>query len=255
MTANARTTPGTCFRLTLRTRVETAPGSDVWRDAVVPEEIAAAGTAVLLCDVWDDHWCQSAARRCDTLAKKMVPVVDAARAKGAQIIHAPSECMAFYEDTPQRRRMREAPFVEPPEVALPPEPPLPIDDADGGCDDLPPCPVRRAWTRQHPAIPIADEDGISDSGAEVYNHLRQQGIGTLLILGVHTNMCILKRTFGIRQMLRWGVRCVLVRDLTDTMYNPRRLPFVPHDEGTERVIEHIEKYLCPSVPSADLCCP
>ncbi len=241
------------FTLDLRTLVETVPGSNVWHERVAREEVAAVQTAVVLCDVWDDHWCKSAARRCDVLAHQMAPAVNAARAKGAQIINAPSDCMAFYENTPQRQRMREAFFVEPPTTDAPPEPPLPIDDSDGGCDDEPTCTVRRAWSRQHPAIPIADEDGISDSGTEVYNLLREKEITTLLILGVHTNMCILKRTFGIRQMLRWGVRCVLVRDLTDTMYNPRMAPFVSHDEGTEHVIAHIERYLCPTVLSADLC--
>ena len=242
------------FDLTLRTRVETAPGSDVWGERVARETVAASGTAVLLCDVWDDHWCRSAASRCAMLAGRMAPVVDAARAKGARILHAPSECMAFYEDTPQRRRLREAPAVELLETPLPlAEPPLPIDDTDGGCDDLPACPPYRAWTRQHPAVPIADGDGISDSGTEVARLLRQEDRQTLLILGVHTNMCVLKRSFGIRQMLRWGFRCVLVRDLTDALYNPRRPPFVSHEEGTERVIEHVERYLCPSVLSADLC--
>jgi nicotinamidase-related amidase len=222
-------------------------------ETVVPETIAAHETAVLLCDVWNDHWCKSAARRCDVLAYKIAPVVDAARAKGAQIIHAPSDCMSFYENTPQRARMQQAPFAQPIEEPALAEPPLPIDDSDGGCDDLPPCNVHRAWTRQHPAIRVEDGDGVSDSGTEVYNLLRQQGITTLLILGVHTNMCVLKRSFGIRQMLRWGVRCVLVRDLTDTMYNPRMAPFVPHEQGTERVVEHIETYLCPSILSEDLC--
>lgn len=241
------------FRLSLRTRVETSPGSGAWQEVLTRETIPAGQTAVLLCDVWDDHWCRSAARRCDALAHKMAPVANAARARGAQIIHAPSDCMAFYEGTPQRARMQQAPTAEP--VLGPPmvEPPLPIDDSDGGCDDLPSCPVHRAWTRQHPAIPIAAGDGVSDSGTEVVNLLRQQGISTLLILGVHTNMCVLKRSFGIRQMLRWGMRCVLVRDLTDTMYNPRMAPFVPHEQGTEQVVAHIETYLCPSILSDDLC--
>jgi hypothetical protein len=40
---------------------------------------------------------------------------------------------------------------------------------------------------------------------------------------------------------RWGINCVLVRDLTDTMYNTKKAPFVTHDEGTELVVKHIEK--------------
>jgi len=45
---------------------------------------------------------------------------------------------------------------------------------------------------------------------------------------------------------------VLVRDLTDAMYDPRQPPHVSHTRGTELVIEHIEKHWCPSVHSSDL---
>ena len=71
-------------------------------------------------------------------------------------------------------------------------------------------------------------------------------------MGVHANMCILNRSFAIKQMTNWGIRCILVRDLTDAMYNPRKAPYVSHAAGTELVIQHIEKYWCPTVLSADL---
>jgi hypothetical protein len=71
-------------------------------------------------------------------------------------------------------------------------------------------------------------------------------------MGVHTNYCILARPFGIRQMLKLGKNVVLARDLTDSLYDPREPPFVSHARGTEIVIEHIERYLCPSILSADL---
>ena len=54
------------------------------------------------------------------------------------------------------------------------------------------------------------------------------------------------------QMTRWGVDCVLVRDLTDSMYNPMRPPYVSHDEGTRLVVEHIEKHWCPTTTSDEL---
>ena len=38
----------------------------------------------------------------------------------------------------------------------------------------------------------------------------------------HENMCVLNRPFGIRQMVYQGQNVVLMRDLTDTMYDPRR---------------------------------
>jgi hypothetical protein len=71
-------------------------------------------------------------------------------------------------------------------------------------------------------------------------------------MGVHTNMCVLGRPFGIRAMVRLGRNVVLVRDLTDAMYDPRQPPHVSHTRGTELVIEHIEKYWCPSILSEDL---
>lgn len=239
--------------LRLRTLVETPEGSDEWRENIRETEFAPSETAFLICDMWDRHWCRSANRRCDALAHKMAPVLDAARALGVQILHAPSECMDFYEGAPQRQRMRNAPRAEPPQSPLAiAEPPLPIDDSDGGCDDDPPCPVYRAWTREHPALRIAEEDGISDDGDEVYNRLRERGITNLLVAGVHTNLCVLKRSFALRAMIRRGVACALVRDLTDSLYNPRMRPFVTHDEGTDLVVRHIEKTVCPTILSEDL---
>ncbi len=240
------------LHLHLRTRVEPFKGSGALDEVVLERYLPARETALILCDVWDKHWCQNASRRCDALAHKMVPVLDAARRNGVLIIHAPSECMDFYKDTPQRRRIQEAPRVAPPAPLQLPDPPLPIDDKDGGCDDEQPSKPYRAWTREHPAIPIAEQDVISDNGQEVYSFLKQHGIKNLIIMGVHVNMCVCNRSFAIKQMTKWGIRCVLVRDLTDSMYNPKRPPFVSHDEGTELVVRHIEKYWCPSILSRDL---
>jgi len=71
-------------------------------------------------------------------------------------------------------------------------------------------------------------------------------------MGVHTNMCVLGRPFGLRNMSRFGKNVVLMRDLTDTMYNSRMRPFVSHFTGTDLVIEHIEKYVCPTITSTTL---
>ena len=240
------------LQLQLRSRVQPFKGSDAWEEVTLRQEFPAKETAILICDMWDKHWCQKATERCDVLAKKMVPVLAAARAKGVLIIHAPSECMDFYKDAPQRKRALEAAKAPPPKPRDIAEPPLPVDSSDGGCDDAPPVKFYKAWARQTATIPIEADDVISDKGDEVYNLLQQRGIKNVVYMGVHTNMCVLGRTFAIRQMSKWGVRCVLVRDLTDAMYNPKMAPFVSHNEGTGLVIQHIEKYWCPSVLSGDL---
>src|SRR5919197_1370652 len=71
---------------------------------------------------------------------------------------------------------------------------------------------------------------------QVVRALRERGV-----LGVHTNMCILNRTFAIKQLVRWGFDVALIRDLTDAMYNPARPPYVSHEAGTRLVVEHIAK--------------
>ena len=240
-----------CLRLNLRTRVEVFKGSGIWDEVVVHREFPCSETAILLCDVWNKHWCTGATNRVNEMAPIMNSVIKVARENGVQIIHAPSDTLDFYADTPYRRRILEVPKVEPPEPLDIQDPPLPIDDSDGGCDTGAER-QHKAWESQHPAIEITGDDVISDNGQEVYSYMQSRGIKNLIIMGVHTNMCVLGRSFGIRQMTRWGVQCVLVRDLTDAMYNPEKAPYVSHKRGTEMVIEHIEKYWCPSILSTDI---
>jgi hypothetical protein len=62
-------------------------------------------------------------------------------------------------------------------------------------------------------------------------------------------MCVLGRPFGLRQMAKNGKNVVLMRDLTDTMYNPKRSPYVSHFAGTDLMVEHVEKYVAPTITS------
>jgi nicotinamidase-related amidase len=238
--------------LNLRSRVEAFKGSGEFDEVTIKKDLPAKKTALVICDVWDKHWCESASKRCDAIAKKADPVVAALRKKGVTIIHCPSDCMDYYKDSAQRKAAQSANKATPPKERDLPDPPLPIDDKDGGCDDEKPAKSYRAWKKQHDAIKIADGDFVTDQGAEVYNILKARGIENLLVMGVHTNMCVLNRTFAIKKMTRWGVKCVLVRDLTDAMYDPKKKPFVSHDEGTQLVIKHIEKHWCPTVLSEQL---
>jgi len=252
--AASLTAPDHALHLKIRTRVEPFKGSGDWREVLVDQTLFPPTTALILCDVWDKHWCQGAAARVDILAPRIAAVVEMAREHGVLIIHAPSETMDFYRTAPQRLNMLAIPPATLPAPLSLSDPPLPIDDSDGGCDTPNnPLPVNyRAWTKQHNAIRIAPTDLISDDGHEVYSALKLHGVKTLLLAGVHANMCILNRSFAIRQMTKLGVRTILIRDLTDAMYNPAQRPFVSHDQGTQLVVEHIEKYWAPTITSDDL---
>jgi nicotinamidase-related amidase len=236
--------------LALRSRVEAFKGSGVWEEVQFHDSFPISQTAILICDMWDKHWCSGANRRVEALAQRMAPIIVEARSHGIQIIHAPSETMAFYKDWPQRQRMQRIAIVEPPAALGLSDPPLPVDDSSGGCDTGDQS--YKAWTREIAILPMAAEDVVSDDGAQIYSFLRERGIRNLLVMGVHANMCILNRSFAIKKMTNWGIRCVLVRDLTDSMYSPQDRPRVSHEQGTELIVQHIEKYWCPSTLSGEL---
>ena len=238
------------FRLELRSRIEAFKGSGNWREVRFSEEFDTARSAVLICDMWDKHWCTGANQRVEEMVVRMNPAVEAARKAGIHIIHAPSETMEFYKNVPQRRRVQSVPAVPAPKPLELPDPPLPIDDRSGGCETRDR--VYKAWTRQHPGLRIAPEDAISDRGNEIYSFMMNRGVDTIFFMGVHTNMCVLNRTFAIKNMTRWGMRSVLIRDLTDSMYDPADAPYVSHQRGTDLVVEHIERHWCPSALSRDL---
>ncbi len=84
-----RLKPQGSLKLKLRTRVESFKGSGAWDEVTVTREVPVAEAAIIICDMWDKHWCDGATARCDALADKIALVVQAARAKGIQIIHAP----------------------------------------------------------------------------------------------------------------------------------------------------------------------
>jgi type 1 glutamine amidotransferase/nicotinamidase-related amidase len=223
---------------------------------------APSQTAIIICDVWDQHWCKGATRRGAELAPRINEVASRARDMGVLIIHAPSGTMDSYQDHAGRKIASSAPeaanrpkdiakwckWIDENEQAVG----YPIDHSDGGCDCEPMCKQGNPWRGQIATIEISDKDAISDSGVEIWNLLEDRGINNVIIMGVHTNMCVLGRPFGLRNMARYGKNVVLMRDLTDTMYNPRMRPGVSHFTGTDLVVEHVERFVCPTVTSTAL---
>ncbi len=247
------------LKLNLRSRKEIAAESGRYHAVTAPAEWDPQETAIVVCDMWDTHTCPNAALRVSQMAPRMNEVLKAARARGVFIIHSPSDTMKFYEGHPGRKLAMSAPDAEPVKplqrwCKIDPEheAALPIDDTDGGCD----CETtwKRGdpypWTRQIATLEILDGDAITDS-AEAYYLLKQRGIKNLIVMGVHTNMCVLGRPFSIRQMVYQGLNVALMRDMTDTMYNPEKSPFVSHFTGTDLVVEHIERHWCPTLLSGD----
>jgi nicotinamidase-related amidase/type 1 glutamine amidotransferase len=263
---------GQSLKFQLRSRVETAKDSGRFHTVTRPQTWDANHTAIIVCDMWDYHHCLNAVRRGTEMAPRMNEVLKNARERGAIIIHAPSSCTGTYADHAARKRAQSVKRVDnlPIEIGkwcykIPEEErgKYPIDQTDGGEDDdlvehaawakklasmgrNPKAP----WKAQMAAIEIdAQRDFISDNGEEIWSILERNDCKNVILLGVHTNMCVLGRPFGLRQMAKNGKNVVLMRDMTDTMYNPKKSPFVSHFTGTDLIVEHIEKWVCPTITS------
>jgi len=245
---------------------------DETKPTVTEEQWPAAETAFIVCDVWDAHHSINAVKRLEEFAPRMNDVLKEARRRGATIIHAPSDCMPAYAEHPARQRVLALPAANAPLPGiggwvsrLPSEHGAlyPVDQSDGGEDDDPAEHAAWAekltamgrnpgmpWKTQSPLIDIdAERDYISDAGGEVWNVLEARGIRNVVLVGVHTNMCVIGRPFGLRQMVRQGKQVVLMRDMTDCMYNPAQWPRVDHFTGNDLVTAYIERYVCPTITS------
>ena len=205
----------------------------------------------------------------------MVPRMDELlknlRATGVTVIHAPSGCMAAYANDPARLRVANIPkaarrttsingatqFRVKKEyvtrwISRTAAKTIPLKSMPRGLrlsegERAQPC---APWKQQHAGLSIdSATDFISDRGDEIWSLLKHKKLKNVILAGVHTNMCVLGRPFGLRQLSKNGVNVVLMRDLTDSMYNPKLWPFVSHLEGNALIISHIERHVCPTVTS------
>ncbi|WP_436716131.1 ThuA domain-containing protein [Roseiconus lacunae] len=247
----------------------------IYRPVIDSQSWQANKTAVIVCDMWDSHHCYRAVKRATELAPRMNAFLDTVREQGVTIIHAPSGCMSAYQDHPARKRAAEISKAVPLPAGInqwcysidrEADEDYPIDQSDGGEDDTPEeheawrqqlirqgRNPRSPWKKQMDALTIdASCDFISDRGDEIWSLLKQRSIDNVMLVGVHTNMCVLGRPFGLRQLAKNHVNVALVRDLTDTMYNPAAKPFVNHFTGTDLVIDYIERTVCPTISSEQI---
>ena len=243
------------WQIRLRDRVKQTDGS--FKEVHKRANWNAEETAIIIVDMWNDHHCVSAAKRVFEMAPHMNRVVKAARDKGVLIIHAPSGCDSFYKGQPVRKNAESAPIantdIEFKWNYFNPEHEGPLanklEAAGCSCDSPKPCgPDRRVWESQIKTLEMTDADAATSNGREIHNLLESRGIKNVIIMGVHTNRCVLGRPFGIRQMVYQKRNVVLCRDLTDSYHrDPGK-----HFQGLEKIIEHVEKYWCPTITSESI---
>ena len=247
---------GAPLRISKQLKAPSTVDEGSWNLVSRIESWKPAETAIIICDMWDRHWCDNASARVAEMAPEMNKLIAIAREKGVKIVHAPSDCMGYYADHPGRkeamkyRDQKIAALANGSKLPSEANATWPVDQSDEGCECVD-CKPHKAWTKQIDAITITHQDLISDSGAEIGSYFKEKGIKNVILMGVHTNMCVIGRTFGLRAMKRMDMNVVLMRDMTDLMYNPKMPPFVHHFTGLDLMVDYIETYVCPSIVSTD----
>lgn len=232
-------------------------GRAVWEELT----LTPAKTAVVVVDMWDRHWCKTYTARVANLVPRMNRTLAAARKLGIQVVFAPSDVVAFYEDYPQRKAIRAIPsHPVPAEVDFnPPGPPGGRDCCECGPDR--PCKSAAVWTRQQSGLKIAEDDLIADcnNARELLSLCRHRGIDTLLYLGVASNMCVLNRSCGIINMKRHGLRAVVVGDLVEAITangcdpaTKQNDPNFTPAKGSAQVQRYLERQVAPTIESRQL---
>ena len=211
-------------------------------------------TALVLVDLWNVHFIESWIERAAQITTEaVVPVLDAARAAGVTIVHAPSPPVAA--QYPQLERHK------PPDPSPPPTwPPTDFrnrigDDAVYRGPRSQPPGIDVHWEQLaadlavSPAIEVRPEECVIATGTQLHEFLAAAQILHLLFAGFATNWCVLGRDYGIRSMARYGYNIVLLRDATTGVEFPDT-----YDDlfTTEIAIREVEQQYGFSASNADL---
>ncbi|MCY2991224.1 MAG: NPCBM/NEW2 domain-containing protein [Planctomycetota bacterium] len=233
----------THLTLSLQTR-----GSD-GRPEIREETVDARHVGVVVVDPWNFHWCKTATMRVDALIPRLNRALQVVRELGMTVMLCPSDVVDKYAGWPQRE------FV----IAMPkqPVPPLatvncPAPPDGGGCAcGAERCLVNYGWDGMHPDLHIGRDDLLPDTLQEVWTICRDRQLTHLIYMGVHTQVCLLGKPMGLRNLKAAGLQCILARDITDAHpgYNPAT-GFTP-DGHTAEVVAHFERYLAPTINMAE----
>jgi hypothetical protein len=181
--------------------------------------------ALVCLDIWNMDLHQDMAARDDAVTrKKIVPLVNACRQRGLQIIHAPSPPIAHrhpnWVDLVKKHEVPRAEYKNSPVW-----PPAEFRAGNGPYrqyvmprkDDM-----LKAWKLLDQADfhelvqPVGDEPVIA-TGEELHRLCVQRKILFLLFAGFHTPGCMTNRTYGMTKMQSRGYTCILLRDCTNGM--------------------------------------
>ena len=214
----------------------------------VPMSLPVEQTALVLVDMWDNHFIESWLERAVQITKeKVAPALEAARAAGLTIVHAPSPPVA--EQFEQLKR--HVPPVPSPPPAWPPDN---FRSRQGeyaafrGPRVQPPGIPNLDRLGMSPHIDVQDGEFVVATGEQLHALLAERGILHLVYAGFATNWCILNRDYGMRAMAGRGYNMILLREATAGVEFPDT---VAKGLATEMAVREVEQQLGFSAANAD----
>jgi hypothetical protein len=217
--------------------------------SLTKEKVNPAHIGVVVVDMWNFHWCKTSTERVGVLVPRMALVLAKAHDMGMTIFWCPSDVADNYAGTVQYQAataVRRHPLPALAELSCPSAP------DGGGCTCGPErCSVNYGWDAMHEGLVMHEDDFMPNDLETLYSLCVERGITHLIYLGVHTQVCLLGKSIGLRNMTRAGFQCILARDLTDAhgLYDPKK--GITPDQFTQNVVAHFEKYLSPTINFVD----
>ena len=205
-------------------------------------------TALVLVDVWDNHFIESWLERAGRVtAEGVVPVLAKAREVGMTVVHAPSPPIA----ETYKQLKRHTPAVP---SAVADWPPAEFRARAGeyaafrGPRSQPPGIPDIPELGMSPLVEVREEEFVVATGDQLQEVAREQGVMHLIFAGFATNWCILNRDYGMRAMARRGYNMILLRDATAGVEFPDT---VDACFATEMAIREVEQQLGFSASNGD----
>lgn len=204
-------------------------------------KIPLAQSALVLVDVWQQHYLKDTMQRTnDIIDKKLHPLVVQCREKGLQIIHAPANRVAIKSPNWVKLTSGSDRYFKADSW-----PPMDFRESKGQFQEFagpfePREEERKSISASmnfHPKIRPVGNEAVVSSGEELHEYCKQKGILFLIYAGFNTNGCILSRTYGAVNMGLRGYKIVLVRDCTTGMETKESQPEMLQTNGAILLLE------------------
>lgn len=234
------------IELELRTREGGQPIQKV-------RSVAADEIGVVVIDMWNHHWCNTACNRVGAMVPRMNDTFETARALGLKIFWAPTGAVGGYSGTIPREK---AAAVKRHDAIKLRE--FHLAKSSGGlpvhcmCGSGIQCKRNYGWDSMHPDLIVREDDYVVCGAEELFSLCKENNVTTLIYAGVHANACVLGKPAAIRSLYELGIDCLVARDLVDAFTDPNSVENILHEAGTANIVADIERLNVPSINMGEL---